>query len=77
MTALRSDLDSYVGHGIESDAFEMLADWIENDDDGLAVAFCDQLTALFQRTDLSREQTRARLVDLFKHLAHALDQGIW
>jgi hypothetical protein len=58
------------------DALEELMAWLERDDSDEAVMFCDELRALCRRGDLQPAQMRLRLVELLRHMMHALDQVI-
>jgi thioredoxin-like negative regulator of GroEL len=60
--------------GAPVDALETLMAWLERDDDEAAIELCDQLNNLFGRTDLEPAQARQRLVELLRHMVHALDQ---
>jgi len=73
VTALRNEFERHIPNSAAiADALGELAHWIETDTSGAADDLCDDLAALF-RMNLDREETRKRLVNLFRLLTNALD----
>jgi hypothetical protein len=56
-------------------ALDIVTVWLERDDGELAVAFADELAALFCERGLSWEEKRVRLRAMLNYLACSLEQA--